>query len=822
MLAAMIAEVKSAPALCGSGGESTDCPLEFFDYGATVSDDAVVPDGRSVEKYFGESRVIFHRMIAADNDLAAALAKELRLRGVCPGGECGMSNVAVVSEWDTFYGRNLPQTIAAAFCPSRPLEQCGFERFSYLRGLDGQLPNDEAASAMKSGATNKPRRKEGDTRNDDQTSSDTAKRLERPEGQGQFDYLRRLAGRIQRRDEELRKRGEGRIAAIGVLGTDVYDKLLVLRALRPAFPAALFFTTDLDARFSDGGEIAATRNLLVASGFDLELRREIQKDIPPFRDSYQTAAFLATQTAVGNGAAQCRDCKNASRYAAGVLEAAHVFQIGRTGAFELAGDGGTSPPRQLTIDDPCEKNLLACSTTHVTPRLFPQLPEGALPRVGAALLAGLLLAGMSVGCMVIGGAFRQAARHAGACERWVGAEGARDAMAVALAIATFFAGGAIGGYWNDIAGWLTQYGDGEPMMLSEGISVWPTIILRALSVVLCLALIFHSLNRLDGNIDAIAVALRLDHLRHVIIEAQAKVDRQRSWWSRLRDVFSRHLQERGPYSIEEQEQWPVVNFWRSYVYRGRKSARVLRVTVCVLTMIAFGTVLSLVFGSPNDPARDPATRQLYTVITLADVVATQFLIFLVADATVFSCLFVRALRRNRSVWPDGSRRAFAALLGIEGAAVDEWINTQFVAMRTQCIINLIYLPFVMIALLIVSRSSVIDSFAGSQTLVLLHCTSLAVVGGCVLWLRWEAEQARQTAVCNLNHALIEMARDDSGGNEGVSTPRSRVENLIGRVEKLQEGAFAPLTRQPLVRALLLPLGSYGGTAFLEYFAPGGL
>jgi hypothetical protein len=37
-----------------------------------------------------------------------------------------------------------------------------------------------------------------------------------------------------------------------------------------------------------------------------------------------------------------------------------------------------------------------------------------------------------------------------------------------------------------------------------------------------------------------------------------------------------------------------------------------------------------------------------------------------------------------------------------------------------------------------------------------------------------------------------------------------------RVEELHDGAFSPLSQQPLVRALLLPLGSLGGTALLEY------
>ena len=35
-------------------------------------------------------------------------------------------------------------------------------------------------------------------------------------------------------------------------------------------------------------------------------------------------------------------------------------------------------------------------------------------------------------------------------------------------------------------------------------------------------------------------------------------------------------------------------------------------------------------------------------------------------------------------------------------------------------------------------------------------------------------------------------------------------------EELREGAFSPYSQQPVVRAMLLPLGSLGGTALLEY------
>ena len=103
-------------------------------------------------------------------------------------------------------------------------------------------------------------------------------------------------------DQDLKDQGDKKgVAAIGVLGSDVHDKLMILEALRQYFPHKLFFTTDLDAAYIHPAKWPQTHNLLVASAFDLKLRPELQGEIPPFRDSYQTAFFLATQMALKDG-----------------------------------------------------------------------------------------------------------------------------------------------------------------------------------------------------------------------------------------------------------------------------------------------------------------------------------------------------------------------------------------------------------------------------------------------------------------------------------------------------------------------------------------
>ena len=84
----------------------------------------------------------------------------------------------------------------------------------------------------------------------------------------------------------------------------MFDKLLILRALRPEFPEALFFTTDFDEAFTIKSELPFTRNLIISSSFGPNLSEWLQGDIPFFRDTGQASAFLATQLAVDHLANQ--------------------------------------------------------------------------------------------------------------------------------------------------------------------------------------------------------------------------------------------------------------------------------------------------------------------------------------------------------------------------------------------------------------------------------------------------------------------------------------------------------------------------------------
>jgi len=244
--------------------------------------------------------------------MMAVLVAELGIRRVEK-----KDHIIILSEWDTFYGRSMPDTFKNAWKSSEKDEQ-PVQAYGYMRGLDGKLPDKDDKTDSSA-----------DKKADNKDKSATNAKIELPEGQNQKDYLRRLADSLRDLDQYLIKTDANKkgIAAIGVLGSDVHDKLMILEALRQYFPHKLFFTTDLDAAYSHPAKWPQTHNLLVASGFDLKLRAELQGNIPSFRDSYQTAFFLATQLILKNTS----DSANPIT----IQPPARLFEIGRSHSLSL-------------------------------------------------------------------------------------------------------------------------------------------------------------------------------------------------------------------------------------------------------------------------------------------------------------------------------------------------------------------------------------------------------------------------------------------------------------------------------------------------------
>jgi hypothetical protein len=199
-----------------------------------------------------------------------------------------------------------------------------------------------------------------------------------------------------------------------------------------------------------------------------------------------------------------------------------------------------------------------------------------------------------------------------------------------------------------------------------------------------------------------------------------------------------------------------------------------------------------------------------------------FLVFFVADATVACVRFVHGLRGLRSHpddgganWPATTLAKFEREIGIpQMRPVEHWIDLQFIALRTRSVTRLIYYPFIAISLWLLSRSAVFDHWTLSVSAVAPAIVGAAVALGCAVALRVSAEKSRARALEDVRNAVIRAHADPSSR----APTAKQLELLQSRIENLHEGAFAPFWQQPLLKAVLLPFATLGGTMALDYLA----
>ena len=127
-----------------------------------------------------------------------------------------------------------------------------------------------------------------------------------------------------------------------------------------------------------------------------------------------------------------------------------------------------------------------------------------------------------------------------------------------------------------------------------------------------------------------------------------------------------------------------------------------------------------------------------------------------------------------------------------------------------------YGPFLIIALIVVSHSQLLAQYGRSIPALVTVGVAVLIVIGCAVALRVSAEATRAEARRRLNERLV---RAKGGSNDALA---SQLELVMLRIEEMREGAFSPFSQQPVVRAMLLPLGGLGGTALLNYLLVPGI
>ena len=833
----------------------------------------------NVTNHFERHGIAFRNYITRDDRLVDALLDELNIRNVSVADP--RVGLALISEYDTSYGRAFPKifsdkvgerrTNAAASAGSFPLGDSQENmnrvakpgrdsgdgdlmrtvyRYGYLRGLDGERSSGTLAEL----AVARESQNQG---KENQLTKFGA--LERAENRGQFDYLLRLSQKLVEQDRKLRGQGLSGIRGIGVLGSDLHDKLIVLQALQPHFPQAIFFTTDLDARLLDPLELKWTRNLVVASGYGLELRSELQRPVGSFRDCYQTALFAGVIAATED------PVLNASSLPPRPL----LFEIGKTRAVQLNGNevSAKDPSRSLFIAVPQWGNKLAVFVFAMAALVFllflalaPNASEHWRQEVrNFNKLIKTLTAGHRVKRVL-----------------------AVLAMVVIVLLPAWYV-------------WQIQlqaaHPHGEPLFWMEGVSAWPTELLRLLIAYLCLGFCLWTRVRVMKNKQALIeeyhLPARLDNYqafqmwcRHRLQDQEenaaprgTRLARLHAQWARRPGLFGRaaakllywwrvallvrisHLGSFGKPSPElmarlsplhQRDPEPRLHasdVWLDYNGMGYLHSRLLRVIPCIVIYFLIGMLAFLFWGLPFDPLRGgsaslglegspaggwwdcflhPTGKALDQIALWASLLAFWLLIFFVLDATLLCRQFIRTLTHKHVGWAESTYRKFRERMAIPKYYLEEWIDIQVISRRTSAIMPLIYFPFFTLSIMIFSRSTMFDRWDWPIGLILMTGLNAVFVLVAAWLLRGAAEEARWNCLRSLRAKHLELLsgrveRDEATEKFEVQSDRltKQVEQLMKEIEQNRNGAFAPVSEQPAIKALLLPFGGAGALFFLD-------
>ena len=157
-------------------------------------------------------------------------------------------------------------------------------------------------------------------------------------------------------------------------------------------------------------------------------------------------------------------------------------------------------------------------------------------------------------------------------------------------------------HWEEVAQFLTENGNREPLVMLEGVSVWPTILLRVFGIVLSLYFVWRVLRSLHGNLKEIAAAMELKPEPAPLWKQFTGIHEDvLTLWKTLRGVFDfSRRSDRAAQSLRLN----IEAAWQAYVAQERFWPRCIRAAMYTAGMFLFFThVLIPMFGKATTPVR---------------------------------------------------------------------------------------------------------------------------------------------------------------------------------------------------------------------------
>jgi len=253
--------------------------------------------------------------------------------------------------------------------------------------------------------------------------------------------------------------------------------------------------------------------------------------------------------------------------------------------------------------------------------------------------------------------------------------------------------------------------------------------------------------------------------------------------------------------------------WNDYYRIRHWFPRLLRVLICVGAYFMFGFILSQLSTPAFSPVRGYTLLDLDKPLLFASVLAFLIVTFWIIDAACCCAWFIRRLSQAPTQYPCATLEHFTQQRAIDDRGlVEEWIDLQLIADLTEPVGRLVYWPFVAVSLLLLARNPWWDHWTWHWPLVVIFGVNLVLAAASSIILQNAAREARKTGVQRLKAKVHEKHRQASTVKEHES---DQAKSLLDEIMNLRRGAFAPLSKNPLVGALLV---NSSGVVLLELVA----
>lgn len=733
----------------------------------------------------GLDNVSFISTIARDDATLNLLVEELRLRGLLP---CETKHgtqtygqavrISIVHELETAYGQYAAETLKELIG-----SDCAeVEFFGYLRGVDGEVltpgstPEDDFV-ADKSAVSS--------FEGSDVSQSGQDHKMP-ASGPSQLDYIERFAETLPLKAEE----SPNKISVFVILGSDVYDKKLLMQVIRRETPAVLIATTDLDARFLAKKEVHWSQNVLVATGYGLhsKLRRlRARKSpidpsksssvllgggtgnrityeyesvrVPPHRDAYQTAFAYAVGLVLERDALWER-------------KPPKLFEIGRNGAIDITPKTSRNSTQTSSINH-----------------------AGGF---GIDLMAdsGLLFLPLIL-----------AFAYWVTCLSQLPAKNDQVPFSSQLACRGYLAGLIFVGLafiflWFVVQGWPRM--NAEPRLFFDGISALPTWMIQAQVAALSVAYLIVSSCR---------VAQNNTNLQSKFSLPARFGEENNSFWTRIWIwAWSRRIEEltqlgrKAP--IDADDLWTQYMRLSSWSY---SLGRVLSTTVVTIILLSVANALNIIdLGESNYLIRKSSGMYFFESLGLslasASLIVFAVLILATADSLKLGQTYIRALCRYEVHWPSRSEFGEENTVVNQPAIADALSTMDMITYRSERLLPLILMPIALLLLLMFSHSSIFEGWHRDTGWMALYGSGFIYLLYRATRLQRLAQYARQRLITRVERVSNQDIARVSNVAE-IDRITAQRDSVVEYMSTVNRGAFVEWYRHPVIQSILMPLAS---------------